>query len=326
MGSLEGHLNKTRVQRIQVERLRTLQDAVVAHYAAFPRNASMDCRPRYIEFAIADECRALVEAPVSQPITHEDFTTLIPRLATNWQEEKAAMLRQSLRSEFSLGERSEVDPLDLAIAMWVCTTCLMHLRYPAVLAHSCAYTPDRFDFFQDEYLRAAVYLNAGPKLCATLACKPYDFVRIAGYRHKKQVLDRMVGIISAMGLEPKSATVKDLEECKVRLRCVRCREKGPGQGEVYSWEAAVSYPCVVESVSHAHRLPCSSNTPRMVLKTAVRTGGTAWRGSGSLSKRLRRLWFVHAKPSSSTSTRRWWFGLVLYVLIGTVSDITPEHT
>ncbi len=170
--SLEGDLNNTRVQRFQVERLRALQDAVVAHYVTLPRNAVMDCRPNYIEFAIADKCRALVDAPVSQPMTHEDFMKVIPRLVTNWQEDKAAMLRQSLHSGFWLGKRSKVDPLHLAIATWVCTECQMPLRYPAVPAHSCGYPqpwPYGYDRFtkDDEYLRAAIYLNAGPKLHAT---------------------------------------------------------------------------------------------------------------------------------------------------------------
>ncbi len=54
----------------------------------------------------------------------------------------------------------------------------------------------------------------------------------------------MVAIVSAMGLEPKYATVKDLEECDVRLRCMRCRQDGLDHHEaVYGWEAAVSYLC-----------------------------------------------------------------------------------
>ncbi|KAI0793709.1 hypothetical protein C8Q74DRAFT_1215236 [Fomes fomentarius] len=248
--SLEDHLNKTRVQRTRVERFYALQDAVVAHYVTLPRNATMDCRPKYIEFAVAGECRALVEAPVSQPITREDFMKVIPRLVTNWQEEKAAMLRQRLRSEIWLGKRSKVDPLDLAIATWVCGHCRMPLRYPAVLAHSCAYPPlfgsDHFTK-NYEHLIAAVYRNAGPKPRATPGRLPSHLEwMVSG--HKEQVLNNMVAIVSAMGLKPKSATIKDLEEYDARVRCVRCRQDGLDHEAVYGWEAALEHArkCVRE--------------------------------------------------------------------------------
>ena len=134
------------------------------------------------------------------------------------------------------------------MATWICCSCsnFIPLRFPAILAHRCAYKPWsedqglRYDR-DDAYVTDAVSLHARKTLHYMDARIPYSFDQIFSPRYQYSNHWQLADIISAMGLDPKRATLEDVERCDVRLRCLPCsRSRQAEHDEIYGWEAAVS--------------------------------------------------------------------------------------
>ncbi|KAI0741308.1 hypothetical protein C8Q80DRAFT_127749 [Daedaleopsis nitida] len=65
MAAVGGYLRKTRKRRIDREPLH------------IPRTAGMDCRPGYVNLALMNECKAIVDVPGSVNISREDFPATV---------------------------------------------------------------------------------------------------------------------------------------------------------------------------------------------------------------------------------------------------------
>ena len=234
-----------RKERGWTERLQALEEAILTHYVQLPRTPQMDIRPPCIEFALMKECRALAEAPSTRTITSNDFLAIIPTLAARWLAEKADMLRSQLRTLLKPSPQVK-DPLELAVAVWVCKHCKARLRFPAVLAHPCAYQRPSSEVSsypwleyigcaRADYVHTAASLTQRRDKNGTLSVA-FDTVNFV--HDVRDVVKTLSHIVRTLGLDPACALATDLDKCEARLYCQRCLRDGLRRA--YAWEAAVS--------------------------------------------------------------------------------------
>ncbi|KAI1790215.1 hypothetical protein LXA43DRAFT_514687 [Ganoderma leucocontextum] len=257
---LQDFLENTRRKRVQ-DRYKAssscLEEAIIFHCIRLPRNATMDCRPCFIDLAMDDRIRVLIEHPVSTVASPATFSALIPSRVADWHVER----RKELVEFFirHLGPLPDgVDPLSLATAVIVCPLCqvfserrLKILRYPDILAHDCT----RFAVYPGPGLYASIAMTTWMSpfnlyRCPNLgALVPFSFARgLSEVPSKTYAIDFMLTIVSTLGLDPSRATREDVQRCDARLRCVVCEASGPGphsperQGfAAYTGEAAASF-------------------------------------------------------------------------------------
>ncbi|KAI0730856.1 hypothetical protein C8Q76DRAFT_340550 [Earliella scabrosa] len=240
---------QVRKERVWTERLQALEEAIIAHYVQLPRTPQMDIRPPYIEFALMKECRALGEATITRTITSDDFLAIMPGLAERWFEAKTDMLRSSLQTLWHIPPEVK-DPLELAVALWACRHCDARLRFPAVLAHPCAYHWPRYEPGQPstcELLGSAAYVQTAAHLTHHRGNHglgkgeiSIPFNTINWFLDEHGVTTILANIVRALGLDPTRALAIDLDRCEARLYCWRCLAEG-GFRYAYGWEAALCH-------------------------------------------------------------------------------------
>ncbi|KAI0730866.1 hypothetical protein C8Q76DRAFT_792993 [Earliella scabrosa] len=240
---------QVRKERVWTERLQALEEAILAHYVQLPRTPQMDIRPPYIEFALMKECRVLAQATLTRTITSDDFTAIIPGLADRWFAEKADMLRSRLQTHLRSSPDVK-DPLELAVAVWVCRHCNARLRFPAVLAHPCAYQwPDQDAFAPSvsELLGSAHYVHTATLLTCDRdkdgkTSIPFNAVNF--FHDEQEVADVLSEIVQTLGLDPTCTLATDLDRCQARLYCRRCNDPR----RAFGWEAALFHS--ISEVNH----------------------------------------------------------------------------
>ena len=202
-----------------------------------------------------EECRALIDVSPSQIMTSADFPALVPTLGEAWSSQYEAELRGILTNH--LGHTSKgANPFDLAMGMFFCTGSCGRalLRYPEILAHGCtrklrpAQVKERYN--GDFYALAAVSHRADPAIQQRTwdtrwdgSYGPFDLACIKDEKATKRAMGAMKAIVTALGLDPATASFEELQSCKTRLVCDKCKEAGGAKSKfVYGWEAAVSVP------------------------------------------------------------------------------------
>ncbi|OJT13655.1 hypothetical protein TRAPUB_9754 [Trametes pubescens] len=257
LGVLGDFLKNTREKRINNEfrktlwaRFQTLEKAIQAHYVTLPRTARMDCRPRYIDLALTPECRAIVDVPMSQAVTIDDFMAVVPALAQKWETDVRKELTEHLLPH--LGDiAADVDPLELAISFFgsnngSCNGPISIMRYPTILAHRCYRTEDCYRsgwYPAEEFLKEDLYTRTAKTLGTYAVNSEFDIlargdnsnVRTRVSFHLDEwgscsgAVAMMRRIVSAMGLDPARATFAELERCDVWLRCTTCEMEAPDE-------------------------------------------------------------------------------------------------
>ncbi|KAI0794294.1 hypothetical protein C8Q74DRAFT_1445723 [Fomes fomentarius] len=250
-------LHDVRQIRTWMERLQTLEEAIVAHHVRLPRTPEMTIRPPLLDLAFMEECRTLVDALPSRTITIDDFLALLPDLSSRWLEDKRELWRNGLRECLDPIPAEIEEPLDLAIALWVCSNCQVRLRFPAVLAHTCAYSVDsntplsRPPSYSNAVRGMFPFLsNPGPSF--VIRHEPYNS-SYAARDFIDYVQDPLGAILVALGLDPSMTLAEDLEKCTGRLRCKRCVRR-TGWSEVYGWEAALHHAMTVRTGKNPYPL------------------------------------------------------------------------
>ena len=234
-------------------RFLKLEDALISHYVQLPRKPHMDCRPEYIDFALMDECKALTDTSGSKSVTRADFDAIIPTLAARWEEERKDELTNALHPHLPAAP-PDTDPLNLAIAVFPCCcprvmSGYSHYHYPAVLGHPCSRSMNSLSLLGlgvlDVYTLTAISLHSDG--FPSKRIYPFALKRL-GKSDKVLAtsVKAMCNIVTALGLDPATATVDDLRNCEGRVCCSTCQTvsdplyKNSLRGRVYSWEAAVS--------------------------------------------------------------------------------------
>ncbi|KAI0630483.1 hypothetical protein C8Q77DRAFT_1133312 [Trametes polyzona] len=276
---LEPFLNDIRAERLDTElratlrtRFAALEDAIVTHCVAIPREAHMDHRPQYIDLAFEPEIRAILDVPVSQNVTSQDFADIIPPVVERWKAQTRQSLLDYIRPH--LGEiAADVDPLKLATALFAKQESrrTRTIRYSAIIApvfkfdNSEQSYGDLMDLRTDDhYSKDAVFCKEDDPYVRTTKSlhwstetveafraqekeshgywstrKPLSLENLADEKTASLIVRRMRDLVSAVGLDPARATIEDLDKCGVWLRCASCETKYPNNAiHAFSWEGA----------------------------------------------------------------------------------------
>lgn len=205
-------MDDTRNRRIRVEHSQTLDknlklfDEAVA--AIEPR---VDGKPSLLDVALGiPAVRETVDSYPNKSTTVESFDflkTALPIFDAKFEEDAKEYLRDVVRKQIDIDV--SVDPLDLAVGnFFVCSLCGTYsVTYRGVLAHWCM--PRRMHpsgDIEDQYLYKACRQLEGEKW------SPRDFhIDLALMQH----------LIALLGLDPKTATIKEMNDLSVRLTCMK---------------------------------------------------------------------------------------------------------
>ncbi|KAI0629729.1 hypothetical protein C8Q77DRAFT_1138114 [Trametes polyzona] len=279
---LEGvrkRLQEKRYRETLRARMATLDKAIVAHYVpTLPRTARMDCRPHPIDFALEPKCRAIMDAPVSETVTVEQFAPLIPGMASKWEADRRQALLDYILPH--LGEvAAGVDPLQLAISCFM-AECPWYwlktwaddepMRYPDILALDrgrdkgrtlrAKHAPYTRPEDEDDYTYAVKTLHwndpeplESPRFDNEYQV-PHNLANLVAPDLAKLLVDSFRSIVSALGFDPARATFDDVQQCGKWLRCMTCEREHP-EASVTAWtwlEAArhdrAVHSCVTEAL------------------------------------------------------------------------------
>lgn len=124
-----------------------------------------------------------------------------------------------------LDSDSDIDPLALAVASFCCTVCKRaEMRWPAVLAHRCARPKSETGKMFAQQLDA---------LCVEREL-PLGWGGTQAIFKANRNMAKECVTIRACGLDPRRATVEDMEQCAVRLFCKVCAVPAVGYLEAYN--------------------------------------------------------------------------------------------
>ncbi|RPD66061.1 hypothetical protein L226DRAFT_608973 [Lentinus tigrinus ALCF2SS1-7] len=173
-----------------------------------------DVSPHMVDLAVMDEFRAILDVPESADLSvldnADEMRNMLDAAQGRWREERKKELTVMVKQSLDVPE--DVDPLTLACALFRCDVCGRgDLQYPAVVAHICA---RGLRFGQDLY---------GSTASAFWSCKgsrsPWSTNELSFSTSAASLLRP---ILQASGLDPNSATIRDVEGRSARLICEGC--------------------------------------------------------------------------------------------------------
>ncbi|KAI0664540.1 hypothetical protein C8Q70DRAFT_243829 [Cubamyces menziesii] len=242
-------------RQVLLKRFDALEEAICRHYVRLPRTASMEFRPRYIDFVFVDECRALLDTPTERSITAADFVGLIPDITATWEAMQREQLTEAIRQVLPFAVPKGIDVLELAVAFIPCPCGVSKdfpthdakdpLRFPAILGHDCPRQIRRTVPVSecDLYGSTAMYggVEHEPEVVIS-GLRPFDVKNVP---ISKKAIGKACAVIEAMGCDPAQTTVSSLQGRDVMLTCRRCGEvdfpRFIGDVHLYTWDAAIRH-------------------------------------------------------------------------------------
>ncbi|PIL24836.1 hypothetical protein GSI_12722 [Ganoderma sinense ZZ0214-1] len=254
--ALHTFLDETRSERLKKERSTLIKErfaeldkALLTHCVTIPRDMTMDCRPVALDLALQAELEPVANAPSSETVTQETFAAIVPQLVTSWKAEQRQALQLYLRQFITAPVPHGVNVLDLAIAIFYplpqySLKEVQRLRYPYLLSlpffrDNCAGWRD----FTDSHYASPARPNSNSR-----PCDP----RQLQHKAVEVGIKWMRKIVTALGLDPDTATFADLEQCEARLRCLKYA-KTKGKDCIYTWESAFAHTADNDTTSRYSR-------------------------------------------------------------------------
>ncbi|KIM49551.1 hypothetical protein M413DRAFT_21752 [Hebeloma cylindrosporum] len=149
-----------------------------------------------------------------------------------WQTD----IEPQLRDIASKGYKEDVNPetvLTLATTFFICKSCYSHyLRYPAVIMHRCNRNTNFINRRKDNF-----------DVMISTRCLPEDET----YWNNKELIivkpehtQLMASVVSMTGLDPKTATARDMDDLDPIYECVGCNDLCEGRA-MMSWTTTLSH-------------------------------------------------------------------------------------
>ena len=203
-----------------------------------------------IDFSSTDAGRAILDAPPSESISKDALTALVAEQAPLLEAEQKEVFVRALRPHID-AIPDDTDILSLAIAVFPCRRCSASgesrfYRYPEVCSHP-HFHPLEANFLYSDNAERDVYNRTAVKAFSRTTWPPGSTqygpfkVDIAlNDSALSNIVTALYHIIDALGLDPKRATARELDNCKHRLRCDGCVawQKDLNMS-VYTWDGAV---------------------------------------------------------------------------------------
>ncbi|KAJ3502605.1 hypothetical protein NMY22_g18528 [Coprinellus aureogranulatus] len=169
--------------------------------------------PRYTELARMEPLRTVIyDTPPSHQVTEADFRPyigMLPNMSDAWRGNAVSALlliwqEGSGYSKTSRAAEEKEEPLSVlqrAATVFMCKKCTIPTRFPNILSHECLFDND------------------------TRNDDPNPFWNQGGNRvvYNSTVAEGAKAIITALGKDPETATVKEMDDHDRRVECLKCR-------------------------------------------------------------------------------------------------------
>ncbi|RDX56849.1 hypothetical protein OH76DRAFT_1395991 [Lentinus brumalis] len=184
--------------------------------ADYRRTADSDLEPHLMDLAVMDEFRAILDVDKDADMSILDnaeemritFDDAILRWRTDRRTEFTTMVTQSKQVLIPEG----ADPLTLSSVLFACRLCKRaDLRYPEVVAHVCTRVVNH-----EKDLYASTAARYWSPQCSR---SPWSSRYLS---LSTDAMSALPPILKACGLDPKHATLKQMDDCAARLTCTGC--------------------------------------------------------------------------------------------------------
>lgn len=229
-------------------RLRKFDEAIVAalkDYVAEPM-------PLPVDLAQYVEVQTLIGLPSTAQLPVRTYLTLLPALIERWFTDAEASLRTLVDPSWQPGASAPIFPLNrpaspdtltLARAVFLCGGCRKTFHAFELYTHPCLHsqhpywhtTPeDAFPNSDGRLPQIEGTLVDSARLAHFRGCQPWSATSLTFRGH---IADAVIRLCER---EPRTATIKQLDECNARLICRLCSIERR-RVLVVNWRAAVSF-------------------------------------------------------------------------------------
>lgn len=256
---------KVKLRNAVRQRLHILDQALLA---IEPRRQN---EPSLRDIALMPEVAEIMVLETNKTYTVADFDFLrdtLPVYTEQWKKDVKSYLSGLVRAKFKLP--ASADPLSLAVgSVFICKLCNESCAWPNVITHTCWSRETMRPSHRDSYTDLVAEFLAGISVW-----QPSEF-------HIN--MDALKQIIEKLGLNPKKATMKQMDESPVRLTCTEHAKES--LLDIKNWRAFVSILILM----------CYFVTDRVLGSTSIafnprHVTQVIGKSSKRLSSRQRNLW------------------------------------
>ncbi|KAH7922987.1 hypothetical protein BV22DRAFT_1093666 [Leucogyrophana mollusca] len=246
---LRGHLHSLRMLRLEETVYTHRRKVLVQAYSRYlqhpaPRGAACGILPHVATVASFPEIDEIIKLPADVTVDAAMFNATfikLPELAAEWQrsvESQLAKLCATPDGGSSSKGTSARQQLKLATSVFFLNPWQGCMVYPDVLAHEC-------------------FIKLVPKprrsslehpIYSVMNGVPWRLKGASGESVVKVANDAAAAIVLACGLDPRHATIDDMERLDARLACELCSRSGPRRAQkVMTWKAANCHAAQIHS-------------------------------------------------------------------------------
>lgn len=226
---LQNFLEIRRARRLTVylqDRFKILAVIVSEMIKTFKNDKINTVFPHAIDICLLSEVRCMIDAPevMSAEAFVNALTLRLPPLLLAWNRQATKQLADLVRAQLSSIE-NDVDPLALAALVFRCSNCRLHVTYPSALSHHCLHAKT----FDKPWVQLPMETTALGRTMSPVEI--YEKAAIEAFEMHPwncTVLEadaytkRIHNLFQALGRDPNSTAVNDMESCPIRVTCKSC--------------------------------------------------------------------------------------------------------
>jgi hypothetical protein len=227
---LQNFLEIRRARRLTVllqDRFKDLAVAVSDMTKTYKHDKTNKASPQAIDICLLSEVRCMMDDQNPEFMSAEAFvdalTLRLPSLLLAWNCQATKQLANLVRAQLCIHD--DVDPLKLAALVFRCSNCRLHVTYPSALTHPCLHAKT-FDkpWVQLPMETAALGRKMSPvevyekAAIEAFEMHPWNCTVLEADGYTK----RIHNLFRALGRDPNSAVVDDMESCPIRVTCKSC--------------------------------------------------------------------------------------------------------
>jgi hypothetical protein len=227
---LQNFLEIRRARRLTVllqDRFKDLAVAVSDMTKTYKHDTTNKASPQAIDICLLSEVRCMMDDQNPEFMSAEAFvdalTLRLPSLLLAWNCQATKQLANLVRAQLCIHD--DVDPLKLAALVFRCSNCRLHVTYPSALTHPCLHAKT----FDKPWVQLPMETTAlGRKMSPVEVYEKAAIEAFEMHPWNCTVLEadgytkRIHNLFRALGRDPNSAVVDDMESCPIRVTCKSC--------------------------------------------------------------------------------------------------------
>ncbi|KAG1774062.1 hypothetical protein EV702DRAFT_557720 [Suillus placidus] len=228
---LQNFLEIRRARRLTVllqDRFKNLAVVVSDMTRTLKKDKINKVFPQAIDICLLSEVRCMIDVKNPEVMSAEAFvdalTLRLSPLLLAWNRQANKQLADLVRAQLC-GIDNDVDPLKLAALVFRCSNCRLHVTYPSALSHPCLHAKT----FDKPWVQLPMETTALGRAMSPV--EVYEKAAIEAFEMHPwncTVLEadgytkRIHNLFQALGRDPNSTAVDDMESCPIRVTCKSC--------------------------------------------------------------------------------------------------------